>query len=105
MLRAIQPAAGLVDAAVMVSVISFGGAIPAAPGAIGTYQWVGQQSLTIPFPALYTPALALAAAVLSHALSYVFSTLLGAVGIWYLGIPLSRLRPTAGGVPVVADRM
>jgi uncharacterized protein (TIRG00374 family) len=91
-LRAFQPAAGLIDAAVMVAVVSVGGAIPAAPGALGTYQWVGQQSLTLPFPDLYSPTLALAIAVVSHAASYVFSTLLGACGLWYLGVPLSQIR-------------
>lgn len=90
-LRALQPEAGMIDAAVMVAVVSFGGAIPAAPGAIGTYQWVGQQALTVPFPVLYPPALALAAAVVSHAASYVFSTILGAIGLWYLGISLSQV--------------
>ena len=69
-LRAFQPAAGLIDAAVFVAVVSVGGAIPAAPGAIGTYQWVGQQALTLPFPVLYPPPLALAVAVVSHAASY-----------------------------------
>ena len=91
-LRAFQPSAGLIDAAVFVAVVSVGGAIPAAPGAIGTYQWVGQQALTLPFPLLYPPPLALAAAVVSHAASYVFSTLLGAAGVWYLGIPLAQIR-------------
>lgn len=91
-LRAFQPSAGLIDASVFVAVVSVGGAIPAAPGAIGTYQWVGQQALTLPFPLLYPPSVALAAAVVSHAASYVFSTLLGAAGVWYLGIPLAQIR-------------
>lgn len=94
-LRAFQPSAGLIDASVFVAVVSVGGAIPAAPGAIGTYQWVGQQALTLPFPLLYTPSLALAVAVVSHAASYVFSTLLGALGVWYLGIPLAQIRQGA----------
>jgi uncharacterized protein (TIRG00374 family) len=94
-LKAFQPAAGLPDAAVLVAMVSLGGAIPAAPGAIGTYQWVGQQALTLPFPELYPPALALAAAVISHAASYLFSTLLGAIAIWHLGIPLTQFRRPA----------
>lgn len=103
-LRAFQPQAGLIDAAVFVAVVSVGGAIPAAPGAIGTYQWVGQQALTIPFPLLYPPPLALAAAVVSHAASYVFSTLMGAAGVWYLGIPLAQIRRTAAADPVLEPR-
>ena len=42
-LRAFQPVAGLLDAALLVGMVSIAGAIPAAPGGIGTYQWVGQQ--------------------------------------------------------------
>jgi uncharacterized membrane protein YbhN (UPF0104 family) len=49
----------------------------------------------LPFPELYPPALALAAAVISHAASYLFSTLLGAIAIWHLGIPLTQFRRTA----------
>src|SRR5439155_12232965 len=52
-LRAFQPSAGMLDAALLVGVVSIAGAIPAAPGAIGTYQWVGQQALALPFPSLY----------------------------------------------------
>ena len=85
-MRAFQPQAGLVDASTMVAVVGIGGAIPAAPGAIGTFQWIGQQALTLPFPELYPPPLALAIAFVTHACSYLFSTLLGALGVWRLGL-------------------
>ncbi|MDP1571590.1 MAG: lysylphosphatidylglycerol synthase transmembrane domain-containing protein [Vicinamibacterales bacterium] len=100
-LKAFQPAASMAEAAVFVAVVSVGGAIPAAPGAIGTYQWVGQQALTIPFPLLYSPPVALAVAVVSHAASYVFSSLLGAAGLWYFGMPLAQLRQDAAAVPAL----
>ena len=102
-LKAFQPAAGLPDAAVLVAMVSLGGAIPAAPGGIGTYQWVGQQALTLPYPELYPPALALAAAVISHAASYLFSTLLGAIGVWHLGIPLAQIRRPAAPEPALGE--
>ena len=89
-LRAFQPVAGLLDAALLVGMVSIAGAIPAAPGGIGTYQWVGQQALALPFPALYSPASALAVAVVSHAVSYLYSSAIGAIGLWYFGVPLAR---------------
>jgi uncharacterized protein (TIRG00374 family) len=90
-LRAFQPAARMLDAAVMIGVVSIAAAVPGAPGAIGTYQWVGQQALVGPFPMRYSAASALAIALVSHLCSYVFSSGLGAVGLWYFGVPLREL--------------
>lgn len=87
-LRAFQPQATIAQACVLIGVISLAGAIPATPGAIGTYQWIGQQALVVPFAAAYSPAAALAVALVSHAASYLVSTALGAIGLWYLGVPL-----------------
>ena len=91
-LRAFQPAAGMLDAALLVGVVSIAAAIPAAPGAIGTYQMVGQQALILPFPALYTMSSALAIALVSHAASYVFSSILGVIGLWYFGVSLTAFK-------------
>ena len=98
-MRAFQPAAGMLDAALMVGVVSIAAAIPAAPGAIGTYQMVGQQALTLPFPALYTMSSALAIALVSHAASYVFSSILGVIGLWYFGVSLAAFKPGAAAAP------
>ena len=76
-LLAFQPEARLIDAAFMVAVVSLAIAVPAAPGFIGTYQWVGQLALAGPFPERYTESSALAIAIVAHAVSYVFSTGLG----------------------------
>ena len=92
-LRAFQPAAGMLDAALLIGVVSIASAVPAAPGAIGTYQLVAQQALAAPFPGLYTMTSALAIALVSHAASYVFSSLLGVVGLWYFGVSLGALKP------------
>ena len=94
-LRAFQPSAGLLDAALLVGVVSIASAVPAAPGAIGTYQYVAQQALTLPFPALYSMTSALAIALISHAASYVYSSVLGVIGLWYLGVSLAALTPGA----------
>jgi uncharacterized protein (TIRG00374 family) len=92
-LRAFQPSAGLLDAALLVGIVSIASAVPAAPGAIGTYQWVAQQALTLPFPALYTITSALAIALVSHAASYVYSSILGVIGLWYFGVSLAAFTP------------
>ena len=98
-MRAFQPHAGMVDAALMIGVTSIAAAVPAAPGAIGTYQMVGQQALTIPFPQLYTMTSALAIALVSHAASYVFSSILGVIGLWYFGVSLTAFKPGADAQP------
>ncbi len=84
-IRAFQPQAGLIEATFMVVAISLAIAVPAAPGFIGVYQWVGQQALVIPFPHLYTPGSALGIAIMAHLVSYLFSTALGIIGLWYFG--------------------
>lgn len=90
-LRAFQPNAGLIDAAFMVAVVSLAIAVPAAPGFVGTYQWVGQQALAVPFPERYTESSALAIAIMAHAVSYIFSTVLGLIGLWYFGVSFGAL--------------
>jgi glycosyltransferase 2 family protein len=94
-LRAFQPGAGLADAAFMVAVVSLAIAVPAAPGFVGVYQWAGQQALVHAFPGIYTPASGLAIAVVAHAASYICSSLLGMLGLWYFGSSfalVSRVR-------------
>ena len=93
-LRAFQPAAGLVEAAFMVTALSLAIAVPAGPGFIGVYQWVGQQSLVIPFPNLYTASSALGVAITAHLAYYIFTTVLGVIGLWYFGQSFMSLRRT-----------
>ena len=100
-LRAFQPQAELIDAASFVGTISIAGAIPAAPGGIGTYQWIGRETLATAFPLRYSPTMALAIALASHAASYAFSTLMGLAGAWFFGVPLARLLKTAPADPVM----
>jgi len=91
-LRAFQPRASLVESAFMVAVVSLAIAIPAAPGFIGVYQWAGQQALVHAFPQVYTFASGLAISVVAHAVSYVCSTLLGIIGLWYFGVSFNLRR-------------
>ena len=99
-LHAFQPLAQPIDAAVMVGIVSIASAVPAAPGSLGTYQWIGRAALATAFPARYTPTTALAIALVSHAASYIFSTLLGLCGLWYCGVSLASLRGTVRGAQV-----
>jgi len=41
-----------------------------------------------------------AIALVSHAASYIFSTLLGLCGLWYCGVSLASLRGTVRGAQV-----
>jgi glycosyltransferase 2 family protein len=90
-LRAFQPRAGFADAAFMIAAVSLATALPAVPGFVGVYHWAGQQSLVAAFPHLYDASTALAAATVAHAASYVTSTLLGVIGVWYFGVPASAV--------------
>ena len=90
-LRAFQAQAGLADAAFMIAAVSLATALPAAPGFVGVYHWVGQQSLVAAFPHLYDASTALAAATVAHAASYATSTALGVMGLCYFGMPASAV--------------
>lgn len=68
--------------------------MPAGPGFIGVYQWVGQQSLVIPFPELYTTSSALGVAITAHLAYYLFSSGLGVIGMWYFGQSFMGLNYT-----------
>jgi hypothetical protein len=91
-LLAFQSRAGLVEAAFMVATLSLAIAVPAGPGFIGVYQWVGQQSLVIPFPNLYTTTRALGVAITAHLAYYISTTSLGVAGLWYFGQSFMGLR-------------
>jgi hypothetical protein len=56
---------------------------------------VGQQALVVPFPSKYTPASALAVALLSHLVFYLVTSGMGALGLWRLGTSLARLGAEA----------
>jgi uncharacterized protein (TIRG00374 family) len=91
-LHSIQPQATWIEATFMVVALTFSLSVPSSPGHLGVFQLVGQQALVLPFPAKYTAASALAAALLSHMVFYLMTSAMGAVGLWRLGTSLGRLR-------------
>jgi len=95
-LRGFQPQAGWVDATFMIAAVSLAIALPAAPGFVGVYHLAGQQALMVAFPQLYDASTALAATTVSHAVSYLTSTALGVIGLWYFGVPPRALTGVLG---------
>jgi glycosyltransferase 2 family protein len=103
-LRAFQPQAALVDAGFMIAAVSLAIALPAAPGFVGVYHWAGQQALIAAFPQRYDASTALAAATAAHAVSYLTSTALGLIGLWYFGMRPAALKDArhGGGRPGIS---
>jgi glycosyltransferase 2 family protein len=92
-IEAVAPGASAIEPTFTTVAISLGIALPSSPGYIGVFQLVAQQALLLPFPSRYTASSALSVAILVHALYYVFTTSLGAVGLARLGLSLARVRP------------
>jgi uncharacterized membrane protein YbhN (UPF0104 family) len=84
--------------------VSLSFSIPAAPGSVGTYEFVGVTVLTA-----YgvTPEVALATVLLVHVLVTVTTSLAGLVAAWQLhfrvGAIADTARATGAGAPVEAD--
>lgn len=91
-IQSVNSAGQLVDAALMVAVISIGISIPSSPGFIGVFQLLGQQALAVPFPDRYTASSALSIALLAHLTYFIPTTILGAFGLLRAGTSLSRLH-------------
>jgi uncharacterized membrane protein YbhN (UPF0104 family) len=73
--RAVGIDLGVLDALLVVAVLSLGTAIPSSPGFVGTFQWLGVETLA----ALQVPREeALAFAIVMHATWYVPTTVAGA---------------------------
>jgi uncharacterized membrane protein YbhN (UPF0104 family) len=71
-------------------------AIPAAPGSVGTYEFVGVSVLTL---LGQDPASALAAVVLLHVIGTLPVALVGLVTTWALHLRVWRLGDTAATGP------
>jgi uncharacterized membrane protein YbhN (UPF0104 family) len=59
--------------------------VPSSPGFVGVFQLVGQQALVLPFGSKYDLATALAITLTAHLTYYLLTTLLGLVGLLYVG--------------------
>jgi len=79
-----HPGATVVEAAFMVVALSFALAVPSTPGFIGVFQLIGQQALLIPFGDRYSAGTAFCIAMVAHLTCYLYTTLLGTVGLWRL---------------------
>jgi uncharacterized membrane protein YbhN (UPF0104 family) len=99
-IEAVVPGARLIEAAFALTAISIGISLPSSPGFIGVFQLVGQQALVGPFPDRFDDASALAIVVLFHAVYYVLTCALGAVGLARLGLSLRSVRATDEAAPV-----
>lgn len=99
-LEAVVPGSSLLEASFTTVAISLGISVPSSPGYLGVFQYVAQQALVVPFPDRYSPSAALTGALLIHAIYYVFSTGLGAVGLMRLGLSLGAVR-RAAQAPIV----
>lgn len=81
----------LVEATFMIAVLAFAVSVPSSPGFIGVFQLAGQQALVLPFGDKYDPGTALAITLVAHVVYYVFSTTLGAIGLWKLGLSYASM--------------
>jgi len=100
-IEAVVPGGSLLETTFALTAIALGVALPSSPGFIGVFQLIGQQALVTPFPDRYTAASALMIALLNHAVYYVTSSALGALGLARLGLSLRVVRTDgdAQGVP------
>ncbi len=97
-IQSIAPGPSALEAMFFIAALAVGIAVPSTPGFVGVFEYVGQQALALPFPERYTPASALAIAVLTHAAAYAAGSLAGLVGLARLGLSFGALRqaePTA----------
>jgi uncharacterized protein (TIRG00374 family) len=93
MLYAFRERPPLVQASLLSCAIGLGMALPSAPGAVGVFHSAGKYALQLPFGIPGEEAFTIAFA--AHALQYVFSSLLGLIGLTRFGLSLSQLRADA----------
>lgn len=98
-LRSFQADATLVEATFMLVAVCLAIALPSSPGFIGIFQWVGQQALVLPFNGKYDHASALAIALTVHLVNYVFTSMLGVIGLSHFGLSFVRLRKGLAAKP------
>jgi uncharacterized protein (TIRG00374 family) len=89
----------LVQGSFLSCVIGLAMAIPAAPGAVGTFHTAAEYALHLAFSIPRDAALMIAFA--SHTFQYIFSCLLGLIGLAQLGLSLKQLRAQAASLDQV----
>lgn len=91
-LRSFQADASMIEATFMLVAVCLAITVPSSPGFIGVFQWVGQQALVLPFNGKYDHVTALAITLTLHLITYVFTSLLGVIGLSRLGLSFIKLR-------------
>lgn len=91
-LKGFNPAATAWIAMLVTVTFTFALAIPSAPANVGTVQLAGQAVLVSLASAKYSPAEALAVVSAIHAIHFTGTTVLGAIGIWWLRRALGNQR-------------
>ncbi|HBD10151.1 MAG TPA: hypothetical protein DCZ69_18005 [Syntrophobacteraceae bacterium] len=98
-LRSFQADATFVEAIFMLVAVCLAVSLPSSPGFIGVFQWVGQQALVLPFNNKYDHASALAITLTLHLITYVFTSLLGVIGLSRFGLSFVNLRKNIAEEP------
>jgi glycosyltransferase 2 family protein len=96
-IRVLCPQGAFVEAAFLIVVLAFAVSVPSSPGFIGVFQLAGQQALVLPFPDRYAPETALAIVLLAHLLYYIFSSIIGIIGLWKLNLSFAGLSRVISG--------
>ncbi len=91
-MRAFVPDPTLVEAVFTVGVLTLSLIVPSSPGYLGVFQFVGQQSLVIPFGPKYSQVNAFAIALVFHLIFYGTTSILGIIGIGRLSTSITKLR-------------
>lgn len=91
----------LVQGSLLACAVGLGMALPAAPGAVGVFHTAATYGLTLPFEIPKEEALAIA--FVAHAVQYIFSCLMGALGLTRLGLSLRQLRTDATAAAVATS--
>ncbi|MBN1810295.1 MAG: flippase-like domain-containing protein [Anaerolineae bacterium] len=96
MLWAFRDRPPLVQGSLFACAVGLGMALPSAPGAVGVFHSAGKYALQLPFGIPGEEAFSIAFA--AHALQYIFSSLLGLIGLTQLGLSMRQLRADAVAV-------
>jgi uncharacterized membrane protein YbhN (UPF0104 family) len=100
MLQAFRDRVPLAQASLLTCAIGLGMALPSAPGAIGVFHSAAEYALHLSFGIPKEEAFSIAFA--AHASQYVFTCLLGMIGLARLGLSFRQLQADATAVALAA---
>jgi uncharacterized protein (TIRG00374 family) len=85
-----------VQALLLITALALSSAIPSSPGSVGVFQFV---AVTVLGPFGFSKNDALAFILMTQALSYLITTLLGILALWKFNLSMSSFKAAAIGVP------